>query len=137
MFTDRDFLRKPTSKQWARELANGWPGPDGSSMSTDKICGVRIGTTSREWEHCDLAANFHDWLYRLGRRMCLGEHFRKLADICYRDMCLKAVRAELSRWNPLQWVAVGRCHGRYAMLRATARFAFTARAKVRKEKFVG
>lgn len=105
-------------------------------MSTDTICGVRIGVTSPEWvANVDLPANRHDWYYRLGRRYRLGPKYRLVADRAYRDMCLARCRAELSRWNPLRYVAVGRCHARYAGLRAGAKFAFTSKAKTRADNW--
>ena len=131
MLTLTNFLARPTRNRWQAELGAGWFGPDGSSMSTDTICGVRIGVTSSEWMNVDLPANRHDWYYRLGRRYRLGPKYREVADRAYRDMCLACVRRSLSRWNPLRYVAVGRCHARYAGLRAGARYAFTKKAKVR------
>jgi hypothetical protein len=123
------FLARPTRNRWQAEVGAGWRGPDGSSMSTDTICGVRIGVTSDRWEDCDLPANRHDWYYRLGRRYRLGKLYRVVADRAYRDMCLQFVRRDLGHWNPLRYVAVGRCHARYAGLRIGAAGAFTKKAR--------
>ncbi|HET6496835.1 MAG TPA: hypothetical protein VFH61_15875 [Thermoleophilia bacterium] len=121
--TMTDFMRLPTEAQWQWARVAGWPGPDGSSSSTDHIMGVRIGITSGDWNSLQYAANRHDWRYFLGRLMGLGGDFRAEADRAYRDDCISAVRAALSGWKLA--VAVARCHARYAGLRVGARFAWT------------
>ena len=133
--TLNDFLKPPTKRRWLEEIRAGWPGPDGSSFSTDTICGVRIGVTSADWEYRKLPANLHDWRYRLGRAGQLGGEYRQRADELHRDDLLRTVRGQLSYWNPLRYVAVTRCHARYAFLRAGARRAFTKAAKVRAAKW--
>lgn len=128
-----EFIARPVYNAWRAELADGWPGPDGSSQSTDTIMGVRIGRTSRLFRYVDLPANRHDWYYRLGRKWRLPEAWRRAADKVYRDLCLERCRAELVGWKlALRPVAVARCHGRYAALRAGARFAWTEKARRRR-----
>jgi hypothetical protein len=129
------FLRPPSYRAWQKELEAGWPGPDGSSMSTDTIMGVRIGLTSPSYEHSDLPANRHDWMYRLARRWRLPEAWRVPADKIYRDLCQERCRKELKGWRRgwLLPLALGRCHFRYACLRAGATFAWTGKAKLRKD----
>ncbi len=109
------FLRPPTKKQWDDELARGWDGPDGSSASTDNIGGIVIGTTSKKFSDSKLPANFHDWLYRLGRRKGLHRRFRKAADKAYRDWCLVRVSVLVGYAG---WKARIRCRARYRVLRA-------------------
>ena len=108
-------MRLPTQEDWDRELAAGWDGPDGSSCSTDAIFGVTIGVTSASHEHCALAANLHDWRYRLGRSRGLSSEFRCKADKAYRDDCIRATDAALEPWW-LRKLARGRAHSRYAAL---------------------
>lgn len=129
------FLRRPTRGIWNRELRAGWTGPDGSSLSTDTILGVRIGATSSDYRYVDLPANRHDWLYRLGRRYDLPESWRKAADQMYRDLSLGRCRVELRGWR--RAFAVVRCHARYAGLRAGARFAWTRNARLRRDAWRG
>lgn len=133
------FLYRPTLEQWLEELADGWDGPDGSSLSTDTICGVRIGVTSASYAHVDLPANRHDWYYRLARRLRLPERFRRGADRVYRDLCIARLRAELTGWRraPRRVVGIARAHARYAALRAGARFAWTQQAKRRATAWSG
>jgi hypothetical protein len=100
-------------------------------MSTDTIMLVRIGITSPSYDYVDLPANRHDWLYRLGRRYKLPESWRRAADAKYRDLCIARCRDVLGAWNPAYWVAVTRCHGRYAFLRTMATFAWTRKAVLR------
>lgn len=57
----------PRPEFWAAELTSGWPGSNGSSCSTDTMCGVRIGRTSPE--HSTLPADVHDFWYRVLRRL--------------------------------------------------------------------
>lgn len=132
------FLRRPNHKSWLDQLDDGWPGPDGSSMSTDTIMGVRIGITSPCYKHVDLPANRHDWMYRLARRYRLPDEWRKYADMRYRDMCWVCCKAGLRGWKrallPAAWA---RCHARYIGLRAGAKFAWTKKAKLRKEAWQG
>lgn len=56
-----------TKGQWDAELESGWPGSNGSSCSTDTICGVRIGSTTREYSV--LPADHHDLGARIIRRL--------------------------------------------------------------------
>ena len=136
--TAADFVRRPTAAEWRAELEAGWPGPDGSSMSTDTIMGVRIGTTSRSFRHVDLPANRHDYYYRLARRHRLPEEWRRWADFVYASLCVEACRTELRGWRrPLFPAAWARSWVRFAVLRAAARFAWTQRAKLRGEAWKG
>ena len=59
----------PTRGWWVSEVASGWPGSNGSSMSTDHIFGVRIGITSSEYSIAKGPADLHDFGYRVLRRM--------------------------------------------------------------------
>lgn len=133
------FIQKPSYEEWLAELRDGWPGPDGSSMSTDKIMGVRIGITGPEYEYADLPANRHDWYYRLGRRYRLPESWRREADRRYRDMCIYLCKLALTGWR--RWtvypIAKARAHARYTALRTAARFAWTGKAKARAEAWNG
>ena len=125
----REFMALPTADRWQWALNHGWPGPDGSSSSTDHIMGVRIGVTSALHDDAFLPANLHDWRYFLGRLVGLPETHRAAADEAYRDGCLKRVRAKLTGWRLA--IAITRCHGRYVALRVGARFAWTQAQRVR------
>lgn len=59
--------RPLTQVEWANEVASGWPGPNGSSYSTDSIFGVRTGRTGSG--HSTLPADVHDAWYRVLRRL--------------------------------------------------------------------
>lgn len=132
------FMRLPREVDWLHQIHLGWSGPDGSSLSTDTICGVRIGVTSDSFFYSGLPANLHDWRYRLARKYRLPDEWRKPADQAYRDDCIAACRSNLIRWKkPLLPIALARCHARYAGLRAGARFAWTKLAKVRKDRWHG
>lgn len=133
--TVSDFLRRPTLHEWNWALSRGWSGPNGSSASTDLIFGVRIGVTSADHRYVDLPANFHDWLYQLGRWFRLPARFRLAADRAYRDLCIEAVRARLE--GPMLRLALLRCHARYVGLRLGAYFAWTHRARRRKAAWRG
>ncbi len=126
------FIARPRAGAWNQELRAGWAGPDGSSMSTDTIMGVRIGITSRSYKYVDLPANRHDWYYRLGRRYRLPSGYRAAADWSYCGLCIRRCRAELAWWSPLFWVAWVRSIARYIALRFAARFAWTQKAKTRR-----
>ncbi len=89
--TLEEFLRRPTIEEWQEELEAGWKGPDGSSWSFDNVLGVLIGETGWGYHNCDLAANRHDWYYRLGRRLGLPGSWRKAADEWYRDRIIEQV----------------------------------------------
>jgi len=128
------FLAAPRPDQWTWAIAAGWPGPDGSSMSTDRICGVRIGIQSPAYEYHALPANRHDWRYLLGRLCGLPEAFRAAADRGYRDGCLAEVRLHIG--GPMLAIAIARCHLRYAGLRLGARFAWTRRTRAREAAWV-
>lgn len=124
--TLEEFLAPPTLEAWCRELElHGWAGPDGSSCSLDDIMGVRIGITSRSWEHARLPANEHDWRYQLGRRHGLPESYRKAADQGYRDGCAHRVRAALIGWRVP--VGAARAWARYVGLRLFGRLAWRCR----------
>ena len=62
-------LMPPTPEQWDAEIASGWKGSNGSSMSTDTIFGVRIGITSADYEIARGPADDHDYGYRVLRRL--------------------------------------------------------------------
>lgn len=126
------FLCRPTAEEWAAELEAGWPGSDGSSMSTDTIMGVRIGKTSRSYSTVDLPGNRHDWYYRQARRWRLPEAWRREADRVYRRLCVSACRTTLGTLNPLFWIAWVRAWIRYFGLRVGARFAWTQKAQLRR-----
>jgi hypothetical protein len=112
-----DFLSEPTKRDWCHEIAEcGWPGPNGSSASTDAICGVRIGIKSPKYEYHNLPASEHDWRYQLGRRLSLPWEWSLPTDQGYRDGCLRKVRFALI--GPFLLVAVVRCYARYFGLRA-------------------
>lgn len=121
--TLREFMAPPSMAAWNRELAEGWAGPDGSSRSLDDVMGVRIGVTSRSFEHSGLPANRHDWRYRLGRRYRLPEAWRAAADAEYRDLCIERTDAALVGWR--RHVARWRAWGRYYILRLAGRPAWT------------
>lgn len=89
------FMRMPRQMEWDAALAEGWPGPDGSSSSTDHIMGVRIGVTSPDFEYHGYAANLHDWRYYLGRTYALPARYRHAADVEYRENCIKQIEAAL------------------------------------------
>lgn len=133
--TLEEFLAAPTRDQWQAALAEGWPGPDGSSMSTDRMCGVRIGITSRAYMFHDLPANRHDWRYLLGRTYRLGAPFRLAADEGYRDMCVERFRQRLVQ--PRLAEGIVRAHIRFAVLRLGARFAWTEKTQLRHERWHG
>ena len=118
------YALRPTPGQWEAEVTAGWEGPDGSSCSTDDIMGIRIGITGPEYEYIDLAANRHDWYYRLGRRLRLSRKHRKVADSWYRDRCIEITDAALIGWRA--YAARGRARVRYYVLRAVGGFAWRA-----------
>lgn len=127
-----DYLKRPTKDEWNDELAEGWaPGPDGSSLSTDTIFGCRIGCTSPNWtDGMRYAANLHDFRYRVGRRLNLGDEYRQAADVEHRQLLLLKVNGAFGRWNPVRYAARGRCHLRYAGLRVGGTGAFTKAARM-------
>jgi len=119
--TLQEFLRAPTDGEWYDEvIKEGWAGPDGSSCSTDKIHGILIGMTSRQWFFADLPANLHDWRYQRIRRLGLSEIHRKAADLGYYVDCLERCRG-LTGWK--WWSARRRCKYRYMVLRLAAAYA--------------
>lgn len=101
--------RAPTREEWEAELASGWPGSNGSSMSTDHICGVRIGITSADYDEADGPADHHDFGYRVLRRLLWfnmisayeAELLRGLLDLQMRTGLLaKSVEARrVWRWS--------------------------------------
>ena len=115
--THQDFMELPTQRAWRKELTSGrWDGPDGSSMSTDHINGVRIGKTSIDWAFRTLPANLHDWRYHLGRTHGLGSSYRLLADVAFREDCIRTVAETLDGRMSIA-LAVIRSWGRYYVLR--------------------
>ena len=83
-----EFLRIPTLYEWDAEIRRGWPGPNGSSFSSDSIAGTQIGVTSPLYQYAFLPANLHDYFYQISRRMGgLPEAWRKSADQVYINMC--------------------------------------------------
>lgn len=133
--TIEEFLRPFTRPEWYAALRSGWPGPDGSSSSTDTIFGVRIGITSPRFEHSLLPANRHDALYFLGRTYRLGGEYREAADAAYRDLCWAACRAELTGWRRvLLPAAYARCWARWAALRGFGWASFTRKQKEAHER---
>tara|TARA_R110000824_G_scaffold21496_6_gene80073 strand:- start:4415 stop:4789 length:375 start_codon:yes stop_codon:yes gene_type:complete len=121
--TLEDFMRIPTRLDWNREIEFGWPGPDGSTASTDHMMGVKIGVTSKAFEHSTLPANLHDWRYRLGRENGLGGNYRRVADVAYRDDCIKYIRTQLDS-RVATALGVSRAWVRYGVLRAFGWKAF-------------
>jgi hypothetical protein len=119
--TIHEFLRPPSLEEWNATLSLGWSGPDGSSSSLDDIEGIRIGITSTSYDHAHLPANWHDWLYMLGRTHRLPQNYRAAADALYCDRCLDQV-AILIGWNG--WKARTRCYIRYRALRLFGRHAW-------------
>jgi len=119
--TIAEFMRVPDRIDWLKELRNGWKGPDGSSSSTDAICGVRIGIKSPSYDqNLDYRgrlypASKHDYRYQLGRRLQLPSYYSLPADEAYRDGCLEECMVLV---GPFWWLAYFRCHARYLALRA-------------------
>jgi len=118
-----EFMKGPTREQWMAEIEAGWEGPDGSSMSSDHIMGVRIGEVSPDYAFRDLPANLHDYRYRLGRRHKLGRGFRLAADVAYRKDCIEYVANVLDGRTAIG-VAIARSWVRYWTLRLFGGFAF-------------
>jgi hypothetical protein len=114
--TIEDFLAPPSQRQWLEALREAWDGPDGSSSSTDTICGVRIGIMSASHRHAALPANRHDWLYFLGRHFSLPATWRQRADALYRDECIRLLNQHL---DGFVFLSLGKliAHGRYFALR--------------------
>lgn len=114
--TLQEFLQRPTPEAWQAELDAGWPGPDGSTASTDSIFGVTIGVSSPSYAHVDLPANRHDWHYRLIRRLGLGPEFRQAADAAYRDGIIDRAAGVL--FGTVRRIAEMRAWTRYWVLRS-------------------
>ena len=110
------FMAVPTVDEWHDEIERGWRGPDGSSMSTDHMMGVRIGLTSTDYKHAKLPANLHDWRYQLGRRLRLDGRFRHAADVAYRDDCIAYIPRKLDGRTMIA-IGVARAWVRYYALR--------------------
>lgn len=123
------FLARPTEAAWMREIRDGWAGPDGSTVSTDSIFGIKVGETSPSYEYVDLPANRHDWYYRLARRYRLPSRWRLNADVAYRRLAIERCREGLYGWR--RRVAYARIWGRYGALRAGAYMAWSKRAQRR------
>ena len=92
--TLEDFMRIPTRLDWNREIEFGWPGPDGSTASTDHMMGVK-----------------------------LGGNYRRVADVAYRDDCIKYIRTQLDS-RVATALGVSRAWVRYGVLRAFGWKAF-------------
>ena len=121
--TIEDFLALPSRRQWTDALHSEWDGPDGSSASTDTICGVRIGAESAAHRYAKLPANLHDWRYFLGRHFNLPESWRQRADIGYRDGCMALIEQRL---DGFVFLTLGKliAHVRYFTLRLFGRKAW-------------
>jgi len=119
------FMQAPRQMEWEAAITEGWPGPDGSSASTDHIMGVRIGVTSPEYEHHELPANRHDWRYHLGRTYCLPEGHRRAADVAYRKDCIETVGDALDG-KTMILLGTLRAWARYIVLRWFGKPAWTA-----------
>jgi len=114
--TIEDFLAVPSQAQWIAALREAWDGPDGSSASTDTICGVRIGVMSASHRHAKQPANLHDWRYFLGRHFSLPKPWRQRADVGYRDDCIREIDQHL---DGFVFLTLGKliAWGRYFALR--------------------
>jgi hypothetical protein len=120
--TLEEFLLPPTKEAWESELAAGWKGSDGSSISTDDIQGIRVGITSNSYKYSNLPASRHDFCYHLGRKYKLPSKYRKEADKLYRNLCLKLIKKHLmgfSAWKGRQQAKI-----RYRALRLFGRRAW-------------
>jgi hypothetical protein len=111
-----DFMKMPRQMEWDAEIAGGWPGPDGSSSSTDHIMGVRIGMTGTAYIFHTMPANLHDWRYHLGRSYALSARHRHAADVEYRNGCIRAV-AECLDGKTMIFIGTVRAWVRYYALR--------------------
>ena len=123
--TVEEFMQHPTIERWLEEISEGWEGPNGSSMSSDHIMGVRIGEASTNFAHSGLPANLHDYRYRLGRRLKLGPGHRKAADAAFRDECISFVVDALDGKTVIR-LAIIRSWARFYALRAFGGRAFTS-----------
>jgi len=90
-----EFLAMPTEDQWDAGIDAGWAGPDGSSMSTDHMMGVRIGITHPSYKYHKYPANLHDFRYFIGRTFKLPRRFRLAADVEYRERCIEYIDRRL------------------------------------------
>lgn len=95
VMTTEEFLAMPTQAEWQHELNSGWPGPDGSSSSTDHMMGVRIGISDPGYNHHKYPANLHDYRYHMGRKYGLPSRYRQLADVEYRERCIEYIDRRL------------------------------------------
>ena len=111
-----DFMKMPRKMEWNAAVAEGWPGPDGSSSSTDHIMGVRIGVSHPSYKYHTMPANLHDWRYHLGRTYALSKRHKHAADVEYRDGCIAAVRNTLDGKTMIMIGSV-RAWARYYVLR--------------------
>jgi len=118
-----DFLKQPTRKEWDAEIEAGWPGPDGSSASTDHIMGIQIGISSPDWKFSRMPANLHDWRYHLGRSRALHRHHRAAADREYRDDCIRVLQERLDG-RIMTGIGIARAWARYYALRLFGRAAW-------------
>lgn len=113
--------RWPTKEEWSAELRSGWGGSNGSSCSLDNIEGVVIGTSTHEYSP-QYPANWHDFLYRVIRRLyVIGKisgderyYFQLAADQAHYAALLDSV-AHLVGING--WLARKRAVVRYYALR--------------------
>lgn len=114
--TIEEFLAPPSKAQWIAALKEAWDGPDGSSASTDTICGVRIGVSSASHRYAKLPANLHDWRYFLGRHFGLPKSWRQRADVGYREDCIREIDEHL---DGFVFLTAGKAiaHFRYFVLR--------------------
>jgi hypothetical protein len=117
------FLEIPTQEQWEAELEDGWDGPDGSSLSTDHMMGIRIGETSPDYKYHRLPANLHDWRYHLGRKYGLHGHHRHAADVAYREDCIDYITRRLDG-RTMETIGIIRAWVRYYALRVFGRAAW-------------
>lgn len=113
--------RWPTREEWEAELNSGWAGSNGSSASLDNIEGVVIGTSTKEYSP-NYPANWHDFLYRVIRRLYVmgilsdndRYYFQLAADQAHYAALLDSV-AHLVGFNG--WMARKRAEIRYYALR--------------------
>lgn len=98
--------RNPTRAEWDVAIAAGWRGSNGSSLSTDTICGVRIGITTAEYDAVRGGADWHDYGYYVCRfltwhSLLTSEGIETLRGFCDLKMHadLLARRREAWRWT--------------------------------------
>jgi len=112
--------RAPSREEWDDAIGAGWHGSDGSSLSTDRICGVVIGVTTVAWS--DLPAPIHDFWYYVLRSVQYrnlispweASYLRRLADDHHRRLLLAL--AGQARFG-MGWLYRARCYARWSGLR--------------------